>query len=84
MFVMYSALQQLMYLNKQRSISMILFIKLIATKADIIIKNLAVTAKAINCLVFVFQRTAEQSLHDSRKRKTTAEILREHSCVISI
>ncbi|WP_198543675.1 hypothetical protein [Petroclostridium xylanilyticum] len=40
MFVMYSALQQLMYLNKQRSISMILFIKLIATKADIISKTL--------------------------------------------
>ncbi|WHH60689.1 IS4 family transposase [Petroclostridium sp. X23] len=77
-FTVYSALYALMYQQKNRCISMMSFIKLIATKVEKIFSSLYATTEAIPELRLILKRAAEQSLHDKRNRKTTVERLQEH------
>lgn len=70
-----------MHNNCNINISMISFIKLIITKTETILKSLTVAASTVHPLILTFQRTAEQSLYDTRKRKITFELLQEYSYV---
>ncbi len=59
----------------KRSLSLLLFIKLLADSFNIISSSMQLTTKSVNKLESIICRISRQSLNEKRKKKTTLEIL---------
>lgn len=74
-FLMYNAVYVQIYTKHRRSVSILLFVKLWADEASTISENINFSFTAINEINCILTRITRHSLHESRKRKTTLEIL---------
>ena len=59
----------------KRSVSLLLFVKLLADSFNVISENMQLTVKSINKIESIIRRISKHSLHEKRKKKTTFEIL---------
>jgi hypothetical protein len=78
-FSIYNALYLSMHRQYNRGISIMLFVKLWAAHATIIVQNLKLTTRTISLIRKLIDSIAKRSLHDKRRRKTTLEILQDYT-----
>lgn len=65
----------------KRSVSLLLFVKLLTDSFSIISESITLNAKSIRKIEFIISRILRHCLHEKRKKKTTLEKLQGYSSV---